>query len=96
MPDRLDPQDDRRLFPSLSSPSPRVFTLKEPIPPELVDLGWEVVAWVLHEGMYSLFGFREAAKAVSRTLNERGVRVRPRDLYYTALRVKWMKDSTRS
>ena len=40
----------------------------------------------------SLEAYRQAANALCQVLKVTGVRVTPKALYYTALRVKWMQD----
>ena len=40
----------------------------------------------------SLEAYRQAANDLSRILKKTGVRVKPKVLYYTALRVTWLQD----
>ncbi len=67
---------------------------KEPLPEELVDLGREVLDLVPRKQRGSLDAYREAAHGLSRVLKVTGVRVTPRVLFYLALRVKWIADTT--
>ena len=41
----------------------------------------------------SLEAYRQAANDLSRILKTTGVQVKPKVLYYTALRVKWIADN---
>ncbi len=41
----------------------------------------------------ALEAYRLAANALSRMLRAGGVRMKPKDLYYTGLRLKWMADN---
>ncbi len=89
-----DHSDKQPCLPSLSSASPGSLTLKEPIPEELVALGREVLEMVPRPARGSLEAYRRAANALSRMLRTRGMRVKPKALYYVALRLKWIKDTT--
>jgi hypothetical protein len=77
---------------SLSVVAPTL-TLKEPIPEDLAALGREVLELVPRKQRGSLEAYRQAANDLSRILKTTGVRVKPKALYYTALRVKWIQDN---
>jgi hypothetical protein len=66
------------------------FTPKTPIPAELAALGREVLELAPRKPQPSLEAYRVAAHNLSRVLKATGVRVTPKVLYYTALRVKWL------
>ena len=80
--------------PSLLVVVPGSLTLIEPMPEELAALGREMLEMVPRKQRGSLAAYRQAANDLSRMLGATGVRVKPKVLYYTALRVKWIKDST--
>ncbi len=89
-----DHSNDQPCVPSLPLASPGSLTLKEPIPEELAALGREVLEMVPRPERCWLAAYRRAANALSRMLRTTGVRVKPKALYYVALRVKWIKDTT--
>jgi hypothetical protein len=89
-----DHSPEQPCLPSLSSAPPGSLTLKEPIPEELAALGEEVLDLVPRKERGSLEAYRRAAHALSRMLRTKGVRVKPKVLYYVALRVKWITDTT--
>jgi hypothetical protein len=88
-----NPHNDQPCFPSLHAAHSGSLTLKEPIPEDLAALGQEVVELVPRKQRGSLDAFRQAANALSCILKTTGVRVKPKVLYYTALRVKWVQDN---
>ena len=67
---------------------------KEPLPERLVGLGHEVLDLVPRKQRGSLDAYCDAAHGLSRVLKVAGVRVTPRMLFYLALRVKWIADTT--
>ena len=69
------------------------FTPTTPLPEALAALGREVLDLVPREPQPSLAAYRPAAGDLSAILKVSRVRVTPKVLYYTALRVKWMQDS---
>ena len=89
-----DHSNQQPALPSLSAALPATLTLKEKISDEWAGLGQEVVDMVLCRGLYSLESYRRAAKDLCNVLRVNGRRMKQRDLYYMALRVKWIKDST--
>jgi hypothetical protein len=87
-------QEQPSLPESVSVPvASAILSPKEPIPENLAALGREVLELVPRKQRGSLDAYRQAANALSRILKTTGVRVKPKVLYYTALRVKWMQDS---
>lgn len=68
--------------------------MKDPLPEDLAAFGREVLELVPRKERASLDAYRQAAHALSRVLKVTGVRVRPKVLYYAALRVKWIADNT--
>jgi hypothetical protein len=89
------PPNDQPCVPSLPEASPGVLVLKEPIPEELIALGREVLELVPRKQGASLEVYRRAADDLSQVLKTTGVRMKPKVLYYLALRVKWAMDSVR-
>lgn len=89
-----NPHDKQPCVPSLTMASPDWFTLKEPIPEELASLGREVLELVPRKQRGSLEAYRQAANDLSAILKVTRVRVKPKTLYYVALRLKWIADST--
>ena len=83
------PVSDASVSLSVAAPT---LTLKEPIPAELAALGREVLELVPRKQRGSLDAYRQAAHDLSALLKVSRVRVTPKVLYYTALRVKWMQD----
>ena len=73
---------------------PPAVTPKAPLPEALAALGREVLDLVPRKPQPSLQAYRQAASDLSAILKVTGVRVKPKVLYYTALRVKWITDST--
>jgi hypothetical protein len=73
---------------------PPAFTPKEPLPEALAALGREVLELVPRKQWGSLDAYRQAAHDLSRMLKVGGVRIKPKNLYYVALRVKWIADNT--
>jgi hypothetical protein len=90
-----NPQNDQPCVPSFPAVQPGSLTLKEPIPEDLAALGREVLELVPRKERASLHAYRQAANALSPILKATGVRVTPKVLYYTALRVKWITDNVR-
>jgi hypothetical protein len=88
-----NPHNDQPSFPSLSTESPGSLALKEPIPEDLAALGREVLELVPRKQRGLLDAYRQAANDLSAILKVTGVRVKPKVLYYTALRVKWIADN---
>jgi len=72
---------------------PPALTPKAPLPEALAALGREVLDLVPRKPQPSLAAYRQAANDLSAILKVSRVRVTPKVLYYTALRVKWMQDS---
>ena len=70
------------------------FTPKTPIPAPLAALGREVLGMVPRKQRGSLEAYRQAANDLSAILKVTGVRMTPKNLYYAALRVKWIVDNT--
>jgi hypothetical protein len=68
----------------------------EPIPEALAELGREVLDLVPRKQRGSLEAYRQAANDLSAILKVTGVRMKPKNLYYVALRVKWIRDNTTS
>ncbi len=89
-----DHSNEQTGLPSLAAMLPLTLRLKDAIPDELMALGQEVVDMVRRHGLYTLNTYRQAAKDLSKILRVNGRRIKPKDLYYVALRVKWIKDST--
>jgi hypothetical protein len=88
-----NPHNDQPCVPSFPAVHPGSLTLREPIPEDLAALGREVLELVPRKQRASLDAYRQAADALSRMLRTSGVRVKPKVLYYTALRVKWVQDN---
>ena len=91
--------DHSQEQPSLPTPvtvpvPPPTVTPKEPLPEALAALGREVLELIPRKQRGSLDVYRQAAHDLSRVLKVTGVRVRPKVLYYAALRVKWITENT--
>jgi hypothetical protein len=84
---------DATLPLSVAAPT---LTLKDPIPEDLAALGREVLELVPRKQRGSLDAYRQAANGLSAILKATGVLVKPKVLYYTALRVKWIANNTTS
>jgi len=69
-------------------------TPKTPLPEALAALGREVLELVPRKQRASLDAYRQAAQDLSAILKVSRVRVPPKQLYYAALRVKWLADNT--
>ena len=67
---------------------------REPIPEGLAELGREVLEMVPRKLRGSLEAYRQAANNLSAILKVTGVRMKPKNLYYIALRVKGIMDNT--
>jgi transposase InsO family protein len=67
---------------------------KSSIPDRLAELGREVLDMVPRKQRGSLEAYRQAAHDLSAILKVNGVRMKPKNLYYVALRVKWIADNT--
>jgi len=93
MPDSTNDQPVSDASVSLSVTAPTL-TLKEPVPAEMAALGQEVLELVHRKQRGSLDASPPAAHDLSAILHVTGVRVTPKKLYYVALRVKWMQDTT--
>ncbi len=89
-----DHSNEQSSLPSPSAALPSAITLKEPIPEELSELGREVLEMVPRKLRGSLEAYRQAASDLSQILRVKGVRMKPKNLYYVTLRVKWIRDST--
>ncbi len=89
-----DHSNDQPCLPSPSEVVSPSLTLMDPIPEELAALGQEVLDMVPRKERSSLEAYRRAASDLSKILRVGKVRMKPKDLYYVALRVKWIKDST--
>jgi hypothetical protein len=75
-------------------PAPIRFTPRDPLPEDLAALGREVLELVPREKRGALEAYRMAATALSQILHVGGMRVKPKALYYAALRVKWITENT--
>ena len=72
---------------------PSAFTPKEPLAENLAALGREVLDLVPRKQRTSLQAYRQAAEDLSAILKVGKVKVKPKNLYYYALRVKWLRDN---
>jgi hypothetical protein len=88
-----NPHNDQPCVPSFPAVHPGSLILKEPIPEDLAALGREVLELVPRKLRGSPDADRQAAHDLSAILKVTGVRVKPKVLYYTALRVKWIADN---
>jgi hypothetical protein len=66
----------------------------KPIPEKLAALGREVLDMVPRQLRGSPEAYRQAASDLCAMLKVNGVRMKPENLYYIALRVKWVMDNT--
>jgi|MudIll2142460700_1097286.scaffolds.fasta_scaffold290174_1 hypothetical protein len=88
-----NPHNDQPSFPSLDVVQPGTFIPRNPSPRTwLAALGREVLELLPRKQRGSLEAYRQAANDLSRILKKTGVRVKPKVLYYTALRVTWLQD----
>ncbi len=92
--------DHNQERPCVSMPSliPAAITLtpRDRIPEPLAELGQEVLEMVPRKLRGSLVAYRRVAIDLSLILRINGVRVKPRSLYYAALRLKWIRDNMTS
>ena len=93
VPDHSKEQPSVPASPTITVLSPNL-VVKDPMPDDLAAFGREVLELVPRKQRASLDSYRQAAQALSRVLKITGVRVRPKVLYYAALRVKWIAENT--
>ncbi len=82
--------------PAPPCPAPITFTPRDPSPDPLAELGREVLEKIPCKQRGSLEAYRRAANDLSLILRASGVKIKPKALYYTALRQKWLDDNINS